>query len=181
VLDGLLTGNLSVVSDYITAILSAPAATSDEAEFGIKCSDKISRTSHLADVLPEVEARHQLSRIAGDTADSVTMACAQWKFEAKERYAGDFQVRTKKPLLVIGNTYDPVTPLVSARNVSEGFEGSVLLQHDGYGVGSHVSLVELQADGILCSIAVLGRARSVLGKLFGRILQMALCQVRGLW
>jgi hypothetical protein len=136
VLDGLLAGNLGVVSDYINAILSAPAATSDEAEFGIKCSDKFSRTSHLTDILPEVEARHQLSRIAGDTADSVTMACAQWKFDAKERYTGDFQVRTKKPMLVIGNTYDPVTPLVSARNVSDGFEGSVLLQHDGYGVSS---------------------------------------------
>jgi len=148
VLDGLLEGNLSGVSDYFNALISAPAGVSDEAEFGIKCSDKIPRASHLVDVLPEIEARHQRSRIGGDTADVVTMGCAQWRMEARERYVGDFQVRTRNPMLVIGNTFDPVTPLVSARNASSGFEGSVLLQHDGYGVSSQFLRVGAQANDI---------------------------------
>jgi len=35
--------------------------------------------------------------------------------------------------LLVGNSYDPVTPLVSAMNTSAGFEGSVVLHHNGYG------------------------------------------------
>jgi len=62
------------------------------------------------------------------------MTCTQWKIEAKERYEGDFQVQTKKPVLLIGNTYDGLTPLLSAHNVSSGLKGSVVLEVRGYGV-----------------------------------------------
>lgn len=66
--------------------------------------------------------------------------CAQWPFEAAERYEGSFLgVETKNPILFVGNTYDPVTPLASAHNVSAGFVGSVVLQHDRYGVRYGVS------------------------------------------
>lgn len=63
-------------------------------------------------------------------------ACAQWPYNAKERYQGDFQVKTKNPVLFIGNTGDAHTPLVSAYNVSSGFEGSSVLEIDGYGHAS---------------------------------------------
>ena len=57
---------------------------------------------------------------------------------AKERYTGGFSdIKTKNPLLFVGNTYDPLTPFVSAQNASAAFEGSVVLQHDGYGVSSY--------------------------------------------
>lgn len=57
-----------------------------------------------------------------------------WKMAAKERYTGGFSnIKTKHPLLFVGNTYDPLTPLASARNASAAFDGSVVLQHDGYG------------------------------------------------
>lgn len=38
-------------------------------------------------------------------------------------------------MLIANSTYDPVTPMSAARNVSEKFKGSVLQQHDGYGHG----------------------------------------------
>ena len=41
---------------------------------------------------------------------------------------------TKYPLLFNVTTYDLLTPLVSAQNVSAGSEGSVVLPHDRYGV-----------------------------------------------
>lgn len=140
VLDSLLTGNMSAIVEYNTRIGLGALMLGDEAMPGIKCSDKFSRASDIADVLPDINARHQLSRIVGDTADHVVMRCAQWRMAAKERYGGDFQVRTKNPILLIGNSFDPVTPLVSARNVSSGFEGSVVLQHDAYGVRSSLPL-----------------------------------------
>lgn len=70
----------------------------------------------------------------GQVGIPLSMIATQWKLEAKERYTGDFRVKTKHPMLVIGNTYDPTTPLRSARNISESFEGSVVLEHGGYGV-----------------------------------------------
>jgi len=107
---------------------------------GIQCSDKKPRVSALSDMLPFVNELYNQSYFA-DVQTMVFSWCANWKFEAKERYSGDFQVKTRSPLLVIGNTYDPVTPLASALNVSHGFEGSVVLQHDGYGVSSSSRLL----------------------------------------
>lgn len=74
--------------------------------------------------------------------------CAQWKIEPKERYTGDFNVKTKHPVLFIGNTNDGLTPLVSAKNVSSTFEGSVVLTVDGYGVSFiYPSLLFSSEDG----------------------------------
>jgi hypothetical protein len=104
----------------------------DEALWGIKCSDQHdnSTAEQIAEVL---ERRLEISHFGGIASDMVSR-CAQWPMPAKERYEGDFHVTTKNPVLIIGNTYDPVTPLASARNVSASFEGSVLLQQDSYGV-----------------------------------------------
>ncbi|KAG9242113.1 hypothetical protein BJ878DRAFT_517199 [Calycina marina] len=46
---------------------------------------------------------------------------------------GNFKVETKNPMMVIGNTWDAHTPLISAHNVSSGLEGSVMRQVDGWG------------------------------------------------
>lgn len=70
----------------------------------------------------------------GDALVFLYAACSQWKIEPKERYTGDFNVKTKHPVLFVGNTHDGLTPLVSAKNVSSTFEGSVVLTVDGYGV-----------------------------------------------
>jgi len=69
----------------------------------------------------------------GDITPAISMTCTQWQMEAKGQYEGDFQVERKKPVLLIGNTYDGFTPLKSACNVSSGFKGSVVLEVNGYG------------------------------------------------
>lgn len=107
---------------------------------GIRCGDKIPREDKLSDLDEVDEAFRETSEyFPGFGVGYYVYACAQWGFEAKERYEGDFQVRTSSPLLFIGNTYDPVTPLASARNMSAGFEGSVVLQQDGFG---HTSIAQ---------------------------------------
>jgi pimeloyl-ACP methyl ester carboxylesterase len=105
----------------------------DEALPGIKCSDVLEHTDDPADLRPVMEARRRLSRF-GDAADHFLFRCAQWKLPAKERYDGDFDVETRNPVLIINNRFDPVTPLASARNVSQTFKGSVLLEQNSYGV-----------------------------------------------
>ncbi|CAL5871417.1 uncharacterized protein PFLUO_LOCUS5667 [Penicillium psychrofluorescens] len=109
------------------------ASTSQDSLQGIKCGDKTVRAPTLEQFMPVVERAYHTSRVAGDVNVHVNMECAQWKMSAKEHYMGDFRVKTLHPALLIGNTWDPVTPFVSAQNVSDALEGSVLLRHNGYG------------------------------------------------
>lgn len=150
VIDGLVNGNISqLVAGYIalststtgaasTSISVSNSTTSQDAEavFGIRCSDKFARRSSLSDMLPDIEERQSKSKIMGDSPVTGPVNCAQWKMDAEGRYSGDFKVKTRNPVLLIGNTFDPVTPLVSAHNMSSGFEGSVVLQHNSYGVSA---------------------------------------------
>ncbi|KAI2603733.1 alpha/beta-hydrolase [Hypoxylon sp. NC1633] len=103
---------------------------------GIHCSDNMVRTPNFEDFVPAAERMSSTSRISGDVYVNLYSSCAQWKIEPKERYTGDFQVKTKHPVLFIGNSHDAFTPLVSAKNVSSTFEGSVVLEVDGYGHSS---------------------------------------------
>ncbi len=100
---------------------------------GIECSDKTPRASSLTEILPSVEQLFQQSYFS-DVQMNIIATCAHWKMTSREHYSGNFQAKTRNPIMLIGNTYDPVTPLISAFNVSNGFEGSVVLQHNGYGV-----------------------------------------------
>ncbi|CAI6339917.1 unnamed protein product [Periconia digitata] len=135
-LDGLYKGNA-------TALIKASIGTSMSEEgtpnamFAIRCSDKRveeKSRNHLFQISRE---KYTLSNIAGDTDGFQEMACAHWRMPSKELYEGDlFHVTTKNPVLFIGNTYDPVTPVESARNMSAAFYGSVTLEHFGYGHSS---------------------------------------------
>lgn len=74
--------------------------------------------------------------MGGDINVHINMQCTQWKMSAKEHYIGDFRVKTRNPVLLIGNTWDRATPFVSAQNVSDALEGSVLLRRNGYGASA---------------------------------------------
>ncbi|KAM0322587.1 hypothetical protein ACHAQA_009435 [Verticillium albo-atrum] len=117
-----------------------------EASVGIRCADKRKRVSTIDGILPTIEELHAKSRILGDLTSYAVMQCAQWPIDAAERYEGDFYAKTRHPALLVGNTYDNLTPLLSARNTSESLEGSVVLQHDGYG---HTSLAQPSACTVL--------------------------------
>lgn len=134
-LDILFSGNATgVLPELLAPVPSTPDA---EAIIGIKCSDNLAPAQGLDEVLPGVKARRELSRIGGDIADVSALQCARWGMPAKERYSGDFQVATAHPVLFVNTQNDPNTPLVSAKNMSAGFEGSVVLEQAGYGVSVH--------------------------------------------
>ncbi|PYH64390.1 alpha/beta hydrolase [Aspergillus vadensis CBS 113365] len=143
-------------------------SASDEVGTAITCSDK-HRSATLKEVLPYIKARQALSKISSDGSDG-DMRCAQWnpKMFAKERYSGDFEVKTANPVLILSNTYDPATPLPAAKNLTETFEGSVLLEQNGYGhttlsmpslctakaVRAYFTNGTLPADGTICQVDV---------------------------
>jgi len=134
-LAGLLQGDGAPAVDIFLSPDAPSIPQEAEAILGIRCGDKIPRASSLVELDPIEEQFHETSKwFPGFGRGWYVYACAQWPFEAKERYEGDFHVKTKNPILFIGNTYDPITPLRSAQNMSSGFEGSVVLQHNGFGV-----------------------------------------------
>ncbi|KAH8903629.1 TAP domain-containing protein [Coniochaeta sp. PMI_546] len=138
-LHGIITRNTTEVLEFKNLVEGSINPLLNEFLAGIQCGDKAPRASDLTEMLPFVHDLYDQSKFS-DIQTMVFSWCANWRFEAKERYAGDFHVKTRNPVLIIGNTYDPVTPLASALNVSHGFEGSVVLQHDAYG---HTSIQQI--------------------------------------
>ena len=120
------------------AALNPPVLTGDSADdspYGIHCSDKRYRRSSLEEMIPDIEMLEYSSKIMGDNSPVLLSMCAQWKMSAKEHYEGDFQnIRTKTPVMLIGNTFDSATSIKGAFNVSSGFVDSVVLRQDGFGV-----------------------------------------------
>ncbi len=121
------------VAEALYNVLAGAAATFPPL-FGIHCSDRVPRLDSLDGFRPVQEKLNNITKVMDGGSTSLNMACAQWKVDAKERYEGDFQVKTKNPVLVASNKYDGHTPLRSAQNVSSGFEGSGLLVVNGFGV-----------------------------------------------
>ncbi|KAK5634727.1 hypothetical protein RRF57_010440 [Xylaria bambusicola] len=153
ILDALLAEprNETLVGTELLAYLSGSLAATtggDDAGIGIECTDKRLRSDSFDVVNPAFDQSAASSRLLGDINTVLVAICAQWRLETRERYDGDFsEVKTRKPLLVIGNTYDSATSIKSARNISETIEGSVLLEHGGVGHTSitHPSLCTAKA------------------------------------
>lgn len=104
---------------------------------GIRCGESSYRTNKLSDLDPFLAEINNVSKWGGlDVGPLNDIICASWLASANEVYNGPWGARTKNPVLVVGNTYDPVTPLSAARNMSSLLPGSVLLEHHGYGVRS---------------------------------------------
>ncbi|KAF9449492.1 hypothetical protein P691DRAFT_727897 [Macrolepiota fuliginosa MF-IS2] len=111
-----------------------------EAEFGedlqdaqtaIVCSDGLDTPVDLA---AAKEYFNNFSRIS-DWADvwaNTRVNCAGWP-KAKKGFQGPVKGNTSFPILFIGNTADPVTPLVNAKLMSTRFPGSTVLTQDSPG------------------------------------------------
>ncbi|KAI1746787.1 TAP-like protein-domain-containing protein [Xylaria castorea] len=123
----------AALQNYLSASL-AGETVSDDAGLGIECVDKAPRSSSFDVISTALDGSQSVSRLLGDVLAPLVMTCAQWTLEPRERYTGGFAgVKPRKPLLVIGNTYDSATSIKSARNISETIQGSVLLEHGGFG------------------------------------------------
>ncbi|EAQ90300.1 hypothetical protein CHGG_02235 [Chaetomium globosum CBS 148.51] len=114
------------------AIASFPIVLS---QYAILCSDRTVRLDSFEaqEQAGAFKKLYEISRFAGDTVSPITAHCTQWPWKAREVYKGDFQVKTKNPILLASNTRDAHTALRSAFNVSSGFEGSAVLEVNGTG------------------------------------------------
>jgi hypothetical protein len=113
---------------------SVDSLVADESPYAIHCGDKNAPQRTFKEMEEVFEAMSNESRIIGSSGIVLAQICSNWRISAKERYQGDFNANTRHPMLVIGNTFDPTTPLRSAQNVSAGFNNSVLVENGGFGV-----------------------------------------------
>lgn len=143
-------------------LLDAPYSNENDALEATLCND----TGDAGDAAhwPAAAARaSSVSSLFGPYKSwTLGLPCATWPSKAVARYTGPWTARTANPVLLIGNTSDPITPLASARAVERLLPGSRLLVHDGYG---HSSLAPGQTS--TCSLTHLS-AYLVAKKLPGR-------------
>lgn len=141
-IDAILQRNLTQY-ELVLEAMSAPSKTvypnlsGPENIYGIQCPDTALRTENLSDLEPLIETWEE-DKTGGEILLSLQGGCARWKMHSKETYSGPFNATTKNPILLISSPYDPATPMVSAQNMSTGFTGSVVLQHNHIGV-SHTT------------------------------------------
>lgn len=67
----------------------------------------------------------------------MSSTCAKYPISTKsDSWFGPYGGPTANPILVVGNTYDPATPIHGARKVASLFPSSRLLTYDGWGHGA---------------------------------------------
>lgn len=106
--------------------------------YGIRCSDATFRTENFTEIQQRAEQMTQKSPTWAQLYISSYAACSAWKSKARGSYEGNFQASTRHPILFIGSPFDGRTPIEGAYNASAGFDGSIVLQHNGLGVRQNI-------------------------------------------
>ena len=110
----------------------------------ISCSDEGSDfkdlgTQELNAVFAEYE---RVSNFFAGVASQFSLVCLGAKLSAETRYTDPFRnITTANPILFVGNTADPTTPIRNAYRMSEAFLGSRVLTINGTG---HISYNAVQ-------------------------------------
>lgn len=100
-------------------------------QLGIVCSESPNPTSARLRSTSATAIRRY--GVLGPYWTWVASGCSQWRARAADPYTGPWNKRTMAPILLIGNTYDPATPLSSARAMHRDLKRSRLLIMRGYG------------------------------------------------
>ncbi|ESK88631.1 hypothetical protein Moror_3085 [Moniliophthora roreri MCA 2997] len=112
-------------------------ANNDESQTVIVCNDGDAVPPSLEHAQQHYEESLKVSEW-GSMSSAMRIKCSGWPNIPKAPFRGPISGNTSHPILLIGNTADPITPLSAAHKVSKGFPGSVVLQQDCAG---HTSIL----------------------------------------
>ncbi|KAJ7454309.1 TAP-like protein-domain-containing protein [Mycena galericulata] len=104
----------------------------EEASDAVRCNDGKRVEASYEDF---VEHYHNTSKLSSwaDVWEPTRLGCLAWPEFPNDHFQGPFVANTSFPLLLVGNTADPVTPLSAAKKMSQGFARSVVLTQDSAG------------------------------------------------
>lgn len=105
-----------------------------DATMAIACADGDDQSSMTRSQYSEYW--HDLARLSpsiGPMWAMFRMYCIHYRSRPAHRFTAPFEANTSHPILMIGNTYDPVTPLKNAFKMSKGYPGSVVLTQNSTG------------------------------------------------
>ncbi|KAK0492506.1 TAP-like protein-domain-containing protein, partial [Armillaria luteobubalina] len=164
-LAGLAAGNGTIIYE-MQASAYDPSSVYDnswEAEMAISCRDRINNTESVTDLFAYWDSVKDISPFAYSLMTQ-RISCSGWKFRRENSFS--VGANTSYPILFIGNTADPITPLSSAKKTSTAFPESVVLTQNSSG---HTSIVAsstcisayvqayfqngtLPDDGVICEV-----------------------------
>jgi pimeloyl-ACP methyl ester carboxylesterase len=121
--------------------VSGEAIMQWDATYAIACSDGSSRRHETKEEFREYANKLiAQSQLFGGIWASIMLPCTAWHARPHWRYEGDFHNKTAHPILFIGNTFDPVTPLYNAFVMVKGFGDAGILQQDSEGHCTYASV-----------------------------------------
>lgn len=105
---------------------------------GNTCSDQnnIMRNVTVKEIWPITNVLQHMSYIGADGMVSNLVGCLGWSMYPKETYQGPFGGQTANPILFIGNSWDPVTPIYSAHKGANIFTKAEVLTVNEPGVST---------------------------------------------
>ncbi|KAJ3101186.1 hypothetical protein HDU97_001598 [Phlyctochytrium planicorne] len=103
----------------------------------VKCNDGEDMSKYSIDFFRTgYERIRKASWLGGPSWAESSITCKYWKSRPVERYAGPWNKALKNKILIVGNTFDPVTPLANAKRLHRFLSpsnSSFLLIHNGFG------------------------------------------------
>ena len=117
------------------------------------CSDSINPDDHSYWSRAGIEADEQFGYF-GRIWTWLSSPCAVWEGFDRDRYLGPFNRRTRNPLLLVGNRFDPATRYEGAQLVHDLMPGSSLLTVEGWGHTS--TFLSLCADQVVSRYLLTG-------------------------
>jgi pimeloyl-ACP methyl ester carboxylesterase len=132
-----IQGDGSAIKDAASFTTSEQFHRLVEPGQAISCADSPARHD-TTDWPRVVHNLTKISRIGGAPVGwGMGAACTSWPTRDTGRYTGPWNATTANPILLLGNRYEPNSPLAGARRIERLLGNAVLLVHDGYG---HLSL-----------------------------------------
>ncbi|KAK0487949.1 TAP-like protein-domain-containing protein [Armillaria novae-zelandiae] len=104
-----------------------------DAQIAISCGDAANNTDSVTDLFAYAHDIEALSNFSNLLPLMQRIRCSGWKFHRGDIFTGPITGNTSYPILFIGNTADPVTPLSAANKLSTAFPGSVVLTQNSSG------------------------------------------------